>query len=132
MGNVNPIVTKDGREIDIEWSDKTLKDEKGNVVGLLSIGQDITERKRAEEALRRSEENFRRSFDDSPLGVRIVTVEGETIYANRAILDIYGFDSIEELKTTPVKKRYTPESYAEFQIRREKRKQGDYGPSEYE
>ena len=86
----------------------------------------------AEEALRRSEENFRRSLDDSPLGVRIVTIEGETIYANRAILDIYGYDSIEELKTTPVKKRYTPESYAEFQIRREKRKQGDDVPSEYE
>ena len=90
------------------------------------------DRLRVEEALRRSEENFRRSLDDSPLGVRIVTVEGETIYANRAILDIYGYDSIEELNTTPLKKRYTPESYAEFQIRREKRKRGDYGPSEYE
>jgi PAS domain S-box-containing protein len=60
-----------------------------------------------------------------------VTIEGETIYANRAILDIYGLDSIDELNTTPVKKRYTPESYAEFQIRREKRKRGDYCPSEY-
>src|SRR4030043_1889623 len=80
------------------------------------------DRRQAEEALRRSEENFRRSLDDSPLGVRIVTAEGETIYANRAILDMYAYDSIEELKTTPLKKRYTPESYAEFQKRMEKRK----------
>ncbi|MCX5846025.1 MAG: PAS domain S-box protein [Deltaproteobacteria bacterium] len=94
--------------------------------------QDITERKQAEEALHQSEENFRRSLDDSPLGVRIVTEEGETIYVNRAILDIYGYDNIEELKTTPVVKRYTPESFAEYQIRREKRKRGDYAPSEYE
>ena len=94
--------------------------------------EDITERKQAEEALRRSEENFRRSLDESPLGVRIVTIEGETIYANRAILDIYGYDSIEELKTTPTEKRYTPESYAEHQIRREKRKRGDDVPTEYE
>ncbi|MHB8090217.1 MAG: PAS domain S-box protein [Syntrophales bacterium] len=93
---------------------------------------DITSRKQAEEALRRSEENFRRSLDDSPLGVRIVTIEGETIYANRPILDIYDFDSIEELNTTPVKKRYTPESYAEFQIRKEKRRKGKYDPFEYE
>jgi PAS domain S-box-containing protein len=93
---------------------------------------DITSRKQAEEALRRSEENFRRSLDDSPLGVRIVTIEGETIYANRAILDIYDFDSIEELKTTPTKNRYTPQSYAEFKIRREKRKGDDDGPYEYE
>jgi PAS domain S-box-containing protein len=93
---------------------------------------DITERKRTEEALRRAEENFRCTLDDSPLGVRIVTAEGETIYANRAILDIYGYDSIEELKTTPVKNRYTPESYAEFQIRHNKRQQGEEAPSEYE
>ncbi|MBU2262261.1 MAG: PAS domain S-box protein [Proteobacteria bacterium] len=90
------------------------------------------DRLRVEEALRESEENFRRSLDDSPLGVRIVTAEGETIYANQAILDMYGYDSIDELKTTPLKKRYTPESYAEFQKRMEKRKQGDYVPSEYE
>jgi PAS domain S-box-containing protein len=93
---------------------------------------DITERKQTEEALRRAEENFRRSLDDSPLGVRIVTIEGETIYANRAILDIYGYESIDELRETPVIKRYTPESFAEFQIRREKRKRGDNDPSEYE
>ena len=90
------------------------------------------ERKRAEEALRRTEENFRRSLDESPLGVRIVTAEGETIYANRAILDIYGFSSLEELRTTPVEKRYTSESYIEFKKRFEKRQQGEDSPSEYE
>jgi PAS domain S-box-containing protein len=77
-------------------------------------------------------ENFRRSLDDSPLGVRVATAEGETIYANQAILDIYGYDSFEELKRIPLKERYTPESYAEFKIREEKRKRGDYGPSGYE
>ena len=98
----------------------------------ISVHQDITDRKRLEEALRRSEENFHRSLEDSPLGVHIVTIEGETIYANRAILDFCGYDNIEELKTNPVVKRYTPESYAEFQIRREKRKRRGDGPSEYE
>ena len=94
-------------------------------------GADTFSHKQAAEMLRRTEENFRRSLDDSPLGVRIVTIEGETIYANRAILDIYGYDSVEELKTTPIENRYTPQSYAEFKIRRGKRK-GDDGPSEYE
>jgi len=47
-GNVNPIVTKDGREIEIEWYSTTLKDAEGNVLGVVAIGQDITERKRAE------------------------------------------------------------------------------------
>jgi PAS domain S-box-containing protein len=88
--------------------------------------------KRMGDALRVSEDNFHRSLDESPLGVRIVTAEGETIYANQAILDFYGYDSIEELKTSPVKKRYTKESFAEYQIRREKRKHGVDSPSEYE
>ena len=47
-GNVNPIVTKDGREREIEWYVKTLKTANGTVVGLLSVGQDITERVHAE------------------------------------------------------------------------------------
>jgi PAS domain S-box-containing protein len=63
--------------------------------------------------------------------VRISTIEGETIYANRAILDMYGYDSIEDLKNTPLKDRYTPESYAEFQLRKGKRLRGELGPSEY-
>ncbi|MCK9363788.1 MAG: PAS domain S-box protein [Syntrophales bacterium] len=85
----------------------------------------------AETKLRQSEENFHHSLDDSPMGVRIVTEEGKTIYANRAILDIYGYDSREDLETTPVEKRYTPESHADFLIRREKRQQGVDVPSEY-
>ena len=95
------------------------------------MAHDVPGRKLAEVALRRTEENFRRSMDESPLGKRIVTDEGETIYANRALLELYGFDSVEELNNTPVAQRYTPESRAEFRIRREKRRQGVDDPSEY-
>jgi PAS domain S-box-containing protein len=109
-----------------------LYDSVGKPERFVLMHEDITSRKQAEAALRRSEDNFRRSLEESPLGVRIVTAEGETIYANRAILDINGCDTLEELKTTPVEMRYTPESFAEHQIRKEKRKRGDDAPSEYE
>jgi PAS domain S-box-containing protein len=96
------------------------------------ITTDITERKQAEEALHLEKENFRHSLDDSPLGVRIVSAEGNTIYANQAIINIYGYDNLGELQKTPLKKRYTPESYAEAQIRKYQRKHGDFSATEYE
>jgi len=93
----------------------------------------ISERERAEEALRESEENFRRSLDDSPLGARIVSPPGgETLYVNRAALDIYGYSSVEEFRATPAKKYLTPESYAEHMIRLERWRRGEYFISQYE
>jgi PAS domain S-box-containing protein len=48
VGNINPIVTRAGVEREIEWHAKTLNDADGVVVGVLSVGQDITERVLAE------------------------------------------------------------------------------------
>ncbi len=50
-GNVNPMLTKDGRIRQIEWYDKTLKDADGNSIGVLAAGQDITDRKETEKEL---------------------------------------------------------------------------------
>jgi PAS domain S-box-containing protein/putative nucleotidyltransferase with HDIG domain len=90
------------------------------------------EKTNAEKMLELSRENFRHSLDDSPLGVRIVTAAGDLIYTNQEMLNIYGYDSIEELKTTSREKRYTPESYAAYQIRKAKRLRGEHVPSCYE
>lgn len=54
-GNVNPIIAKDGRSIPVEWYNKTLKDKDGRTVGILAIGQDITEREQAEVEKKRLE-----------------------------------------------------------------------------
>ena len=119
----------------------------GRSAGLVVFLQDITptleyeryvedefaaERRRAEAALRAGEENFHRSLDESPLGVRIVSEEGETIYANRAILDIYGYATVGELQASSAQDRYTPAGYAAFRERREKRRRGEETPPEYE
>ncbi|MFC2050812.1 PAS domain S-box protein, partial [Chloroflexota bacterium] len=93
---------------------------------------DITERKRAEEALRLSEQNLRNSIENSPLGIRIADKDGKSIYANRALLDIWGYSSIGELEAVPRKQRYTLDSYDEHRIRVDKRGRGEYGPSNYE
>ncbi|HOQ71260.1 MAG: PAS domain S-box protein [Smithellaceae bacterium] len=105
--------------------------EQGKPVGLRGAVVNITDRKRTEEVIRESEANFRRSMDDSPLGIRVVTADGETLYANRAILDMYGYASIEEFQGVPLKQRYTPESYAAYLARRAKRDRGERDQTEY-
>ncbi len=49
--NVNPILTRTGQELLIEWHDKTLKDAEGQVIGCLAIGHDITAEKEREAQL---------------------------------------------------------------------------------
>jgi PAS domain S-box-containing protein len=67
---------------------------------ILSI-VDITPRKQAEEALKLSEQNFRNSLDTSVLGIRIEDKTGKNLYANQAVLDIFGYGSLEELVKNP-------------------------------
>jgi PAS domain S-box-containing protein len=99
---------------------------------LFTTGRDITRQKKVEEALQLERENFRHSLDDSPLGVRIATKEGKTIYGNQTILNFYGYNSLRELQNTLLKKRYTPESFAEAQNRKKQREHGDLSATSYE
>ncbi len=130
----NPVQLrrKDGVVIDTLITAGVRRSEDSSKIEYYGTIRNITQSKRVEEEKRRSEENFRRSLDESPLGARIVSVKGETLYANRALLDIYGYESVAELRETPTKMRYTPESYEEFLFRREKRQLGQPVPSEYE
>jgi len=50
----NPVLTKQGEEKIIAWHNTVLRDEADNITGSLSSGEDITERRRAEEALRKA------------------------------------------------------------------------------
>jgi len=85
---------------------------------------DITTRKKIENKLIESEINFRRSISDSPVGIRIVAIDGKTIYANKTLLDIYELNSLEEFLSISTKDWYTPESYEQHQKRKELRKKG--------
>lgn len=56
----NPVLTRTGEEKMIAWYNTLIRDESGNPVGTISSGEDVTERVRAEEALRRAHEELSR------------------------------------------------------------------------
>jgi PAS domain S-box-containing protein len=93
---------------------------------------DITERQKAEEALKLSEQNFRNSMDSSSIGIRIGGQTEETLYANQALLDIFGYKSRDEIQITPPHKYYSPDSYANYLVRHEKFLRGEPMPKQVE
>lgn len=64
-----------------------------------SIVRDISEKKKAETALRESEARYRRLFEDAVLGIFQSTPEGELLAVNPALVGMFGYDSPDEMKT---------------------------------
>jgi PAS domain S-box-containing protein len=89
--STNWNLTKDGRTILCEWYNTPLVDADGQVVGFASLAEDITERRRVETALRESEERFRKIFEDGPLGVAVVDLDGRIRHINRRLCEILGY-----------------------------------------
>ncbi len=65
---LGPIMTRDGRERIIEWSNARLADAKGNVTSVLSVGLDVTEQQREEDERRRAEERLRLALRAARMG----------------------------------------------------------------
>ncbi len=60
--NENENICRDGRRVWVAWTNRAIFDSGGNLTGVLSIGNDITERKRAEEMLRLDELRYEALF----------------------------------------------------------------------
>jgi two-component system NtrC family sensor kinase len=92
-------VRKDGTHGFAETSISLLRNDKGETIGFRGVGRDISDRKRAEERLRQSEENYRVLFDSSVIGTIVVDAETlRVVMANQATARMFGFGSPEEVR----------------------------------
>ena len=94
------IVTKQG---EVRWVDERTvieRDAEGRVSHYQGIVMDINDRKRAEEALRRSERNYRSIVEHAPFGITHSTRDGKLLSVNPALAGILKYDSPEELLET--------------------------------
>jgi|GEM_PF-508833 len=80
--STNENLTKDGRTISCEWFNTPLIDPAGNTIGVASLVMDITERRRADQALRESEDKYRVTFQNIPAGVVVHEADGSVSLMN--------------------------------------------------
>ncbi len=76
----NPVLTKSGEERLISWNNRGLRDEKGKIVAHLSSGEDITERRRAEEQIN----DLAKFTAENPFPVLRIAKDGTVLFANSA------------------------------------------------
>ena len=89
--NINPIVTKDGGERNIEWFDAPLADAKGDLIGLLCTGNDVTERLRFTEALRESRNRILVVMNSAAEGIITIGEDGRIESFNPAAERMFGY-----------------------------------------
>ena len=95
-----------------------------------TLYHDITERKQVEHALKLSERNFRNSMDSSTFGIRISNQNDHTSYANKALLEIFGYENIDEVKKSPPQEHYSPAAHTSWVMRHEKLLRGEPMPKQ--
>ncbi|MDD3721411.1 MAG: PAS domain S-box protein [Lutibacter sp.] len=98
--STNENVTKSGKIIVCEWYNVTLKDASGNIVGIASLADDITERINSKKLLESSERKYRDIFEKAIDAVLILKNE-LFIDCNEAALKMFGFDRKTLLKMQP-------------------------------
>ena len=98
-GVEHAIEHPDGRRVILSINAAPLRDAAGEVIGMVAALSDITERKRAEEALRQAEQQYRNLVEKSLAGVYVIQ-DGKFVYANPSFAEMSGYTQ-EELFALP-------------------------------
>jgi PAS domain S-box-containing protein len=100
------------------------------ITGAASLAAIAVERKQGEDALRESEERYRRLAEHGAVGIWEVDPEGRTIYANPTMLQMLEMDSVDPLRTSDFRRFFSPDSLRRMDIEIRRRTRGE--PSSYQ
>ncbi|NQV31267.1 MAG: PAS domain S-box protein, partial [Phycisphaeraceae bacterium] len=82
----NPMQIANGEQRLIAWHNALLQDDKGSIVGILSSGEDITDRRQAEKEI----QTFKKALDSSSDAIGMSTPQGRHIYQNHTFDTLFG------------------------------------------
>jgi len=128
----NPILTKNGEERLIAWRNTSLFDEDGTIIGLLTSGEDITERKNAEITLRSTKEHLKSIIANEPECVKVISSNGKLLEMNAAGLAMLEADTLEEAQKRSITEYLLPQYRADFIALHRRIFQGEKGKLEFE
>jgi PAS domain S-box-containing protein len=121
---------KDGTLVDVEVGVSVIL--LGGKEVICTIVRDITERKRAEEALARSENRLRTIIETEPECVKVLGMDGALLEMNPAGLSMIEADSLEQVRGKPVYEYIVPEHRSDFVALTERVLHGGSGTLEFE
>ena len=114
--NTNINITKSGKELICNWYNVTLKDSEGNVTGVASLGNDITETINSKKLLEKSEKKYRDIFEKSIDAVLIIK-DGVFTDCNQATLKIFEYankSALLKLHPSEISPEYQPDGENSF------------------
>ncbi len=115
----------------VEWNATPIFNEAGKYAGMQATGRDITERKKAEETLRESEERYRDLVEKADIAIVIDDEEGNFTYFNKKFTELFGY-SEEEMKKQSIHTLVHPDDARWVLEFHKARFQGGKIPSRYE
>ncbi|MBA2297287.1 MAG: PAS domain S-box protein [Actinobacteria bacterium] len=85
------VQTRSGETRSVSWSSTIQRDEAGAVDGIVTIGEDVTERRRAEEELRLREEHFRTLIENASDVISVLSADGTSLYESPSVERVLGW-----------------------------------------
>ena len=105
------VVLPGDRELEVEVSTAMMQDASGQLVGFVNAIRDITERRKAQEALRESEERYRLLADNATDVIWVVGMDMRLTYISPSVTRLLGY-TVEEALARTMAESYTPDSFA--------------------
>jgi two-component system, chemotaxis family, CheB/CheR fusion protein len=108
------LIDQSGRLTPIEDSAAPIRDSQGKIVGAVMVFHDVSDRRRAEEALRASQARLRATFDQAAVGIVVAGLNNQFLEANRRFCEILGY-SPDDLHRLTFNKVTHPDDFLEAQ-----------------